>query len=129
MAAPACEQTAMQLSVQVPAGASATKIKIKRVELVDDAGKPFSTLTARAASKWDGRGAYVPWDESVAAGKTEFAVSYKLTSPDWSKLAGGKMEAAGKKFTMRVTVTISDKDSTVEKQSTVVITPEPSVVT
>lgn len=129
MPAPACEQTAMQLSVKVPDGAAVTKLRIKRVELLDAGGKPFGTLTARAASKWNGTDAYVPWDETIAAGKSDFAVSYKLTSPDWNKIAGGKWGAAGKKFTLRVTVMVSDKDSTVEKQATVEITPEPAVVT
>lgn len=119
---PACEQTAMQLAVQVPSGTRATTIKIKRVELLDETTRPVGTLTARAPSKWDGTGAYVTWDQSVAATKADFVVSYKLTSPAWHKLAsGGRWAAAGKKFLLRVTVAISDKDRTIEKQSIVVV--------
>ena len=125
---PACEQTAMQLAVQVPAGASATKIQIKQVELLDS-GKVVGVLTARAPSKWDGKGAYVTWDEAVAAAQADLAVSYKLSAPDWAKLTNGRWNAASKKFALRVTVTISDKDRTIEKQSIVPAMPEPAVAT
>ena len=57
------------------------------------------------------------------------AVSYKLSAPDWNKLAGGQWQAASKKFALRVTVSISDKDRTVEKQSIVPAMPEPAVAT
>lgn len=123
----ACEQTAMQLAVQVPDGAAATKIAIKRVELLDDKGAVFSTLTARDASKWNGS-AYVKWDEAIATGKASFGVSYKLSSPEWTKL-GGKAAGMGKMFTLRAVVTVSDKDRTIEKQATVSISIEPAAVT
>lgn len=128
MPQPACEQTAMQLSVQVPDGAAATKLEIKQVELLDDAGKSMGMLTARGPSRWDGKGTYVTWDEAIAGGKNELAISYKLSSPDWSKV-GGRWSAAGKKFALRVTMSISDKDRTIEKQAVVVIMPEAAVST
>ncbi|MBA2539813.1 MAG: hypothetical protein H0V17_09280 [Deltaproteobacteria bacterium] len=125
---PACEQTAMQIAVTIPAGVSATKIKIKQVELLDDAGKAIGVLAARAASKWDGKGAYVAWDEAIA-GKGDLVVSYKLTAPDWIKISNGRWNATSKRFSLRVTVSISDKDRTIEKQSIVPIAPEPAVAT
>ncbi len=126
---PACEQTAMQLSLQAPDGTAATKLKVKQVELLDDAGKSLGMLTARAPSKWDGKGTYVPWDEAIAGGKSDVAISYKLSSPDWSKVSGGRWGAAGKKFALRVTFAISDKDRTIEKQALVVVMPEAAVST
>ena len=123
----ACEQTVMQLALDVPADAAATTFKIKRVELLDDQGTLFSTLTARAPSRWNGR-AYVAWDETVATGKTTLAVSYKLSAPDWSK-THGKLGASGKRFTLRVTTAISDRERTIEKQAIVLVMPEPAAVT
>ncbi len=123
----ACEQTVMQLALDVPADAAATTIKIKRVELLDDQGELFSALTARAPSKWSGS-AYVAWDETVPAGKARLAVSYKLSAPDWSK-THGKLGASGKRFTLRVTTTISDRERTLEKQTLVLVMPEPAAVT
>lgn len=123
---PACEQTAMQLLVGVPDGAVATTLKIKTVELLDDKGAVVGTLTARAPSKWDGKGTYVAWDEAVTG---SVAVSYKLSAPDWNKLTGGIWNAASKKFALRVTVAVSDKDRTIEKQAIVPVMPEPPVAT
>jgi len=85
-------------------------------------------LTARAPSKWDGKGAYVAWDEAIA-GKGDLAVSYKLTAPDWNKVTNGRWDANSKRFALRVTVSISDKDRTIEKQSIVPTAPEPAVAT
>lgn len=126
---PACEQTAMQLLVGVPSGAVATTLQIKRVELLDDKGAVVGTLTARAPSKWDGKGAYVTWDEAVTPTTGSLAVSYKLSAPDWNKLTGGMWNAASKKFALRVTVSISDKERTIEKQAIVPVMPEPPVAT
>lgn len=117
----------MQIAVQIPDGATATKIEIKQVELLDDSGKSVATLTARAPSKWSGS-AYVAWDEAIA-GKGDLVASYKLSAPDWNKLTGGRWQAASKRFSLRVTVSISDKDRTIEKQSIVPTTPEPAVAT
>jgi hypothetical protein len=125
---PACEQTSMQVALRAPAGAAATKIRIKQIELLDHTGKSVGTLTARAPSKWDGKGTYVSWDEALAAG-TELVASYKLSAPDWTTLTGGRWNAPSKRFSLRVTVTISDKDRTIEKQSIVPTTPEPAVAT
>lgn len=125
---PACEQTSMQLLVGVPAGAVATKLAIKTVEMLDDKGVVIGTLTARAPSKWDGKGTYVAWDEAVTPATGSLAVSYKLSSPDWNKL-GGQWSAASKKFALRVTVSVSDKDRTIEKQSIAPVMPEPPVAT
>lgn len=126
---PACEQTAMQLQVFVPDGASPTKLQIKNVEVLQD-GKSVGTLTARAPSRWDGSSTYVPWDEAVSASGGGLVASYKLSAPDWNKIAnGGRWAAAGKQFTLRVTVAISNKDRTIEKQSIVVVAPEPAVAT
>lgn len=126
---PACEQTAMQLLVGVPDKAFATKLSIKTVELLDDKGTVVGTLTARAPSKWDGKGTYVTWDEAVTAAGGSVAVSYKLSAPDWNKLTGGIWNAASKKFALRVTVSISDKERTIEKQAIVPVMPEPPVAT
>jgi hypothetical protein len=126
---PACDQTAMQLSLKVPDGASASTIKIKKVELLDDSGKSVASLTWRAPSKWDGSSAYVAWDEAIPAGKANHVVSYKLSAPDWNALTGGRWNAPSKRFNLRVTVTIGSKDKTIEKQSIQPATPEPHVVT
>jgi hypothetical protein len=125
---PACEQTAMQLSVKVPAGVAATSLKVKKVELLDDGGAVVGELTARAPSKWDGS-AYVAWDEALPGGSSPVSASYKLTAPDWNKLTGGRMNAPSKRFRLRVTFAIGSKDRVVEKQSIVPAMPEPVVVT
>jgi hypothetical protein len=125
---PACEQTAMQLSVKVPAGVAASSIKVKKVELLDDAGTAVGELTARAPTKWDG-GAYIAWDEALPGGAAQLSASYKLTQPDWNKLTGGRMNAPSKRFRLRVTFAIGSKDRVVEKQSITPAMPEPVVVT
>jgi hypothetical protein len=129
MPQPACDQTAMQLSLKVPDGVGASTIKIKTVELLDTSGKALATLTPRAPSKWNGSSAYVAWDEAIPAGKADHVVSYKLTAPDWNALTNGRWNAASKRFNLRVTVTIGDRDKTIEKQSIQPAAPEPHVST
>src|SRR5262245_11430640 len=47
-----CEQTSMQLSIKVPAGAKPTTLKIVKVELLDDKGKLLETLASYTPRMW-----------------------------------------------------------------------------
>lgn len=113
--AAACDQTSMQLAMRSSASAAMT-IHIKQVELLDSGGKVLEVLTARKPSKWADDGSYVSWDETVAANQT-LAASYSLSSPSWDKIAEGRVKAHTKVFALRVTVTVGNAETTVEKQS------------
>jgi hypothetical protein len=111
-----CEQTTMQLSIKAPAGIQPTKIKIKKIELLDSKGKVLEVLTSKSPTKWDGSSSYITWNESIAAGESVKAM-YNLTAPNWNKLTNGRWNAHSKTFQLRVTVTIGTANKTVEKQS------------
>jgi hypothetical protein len=106
----------MQLSFKAPVGIKPTTIKIKRVELLDAKGKLLEVLTSRSPGRWTPEGAYVAWDERLAAGQT-VASTYELDSPNWDKLTNGRWSAHSKTFQLRVTVTLGTASKTVEKQS------------
>lgn len=121
---PACEQTQMQLAIQ--AHGQRSSLKIKRIELLDKDGKVVGELTAREPSRWqDSR--YVAWDEAIAG--QDLVASYKLTAPDWDKLTKGRWNAASHRFQLRVTVTIGNRERTIERQSITPAMPEPEVAT
>jgi hypothetical protein len=123
-----CTPTSMQLAVRAPSDAKPTTIRIKKVELLDPKGNVLETLASRGPSKWDQRGAYVAWNEQVAAGERVEA-SYLLATPDWNKHAGGKWNAHAKVFQLRVTVAVGDAERTIEKQSVVPAMLAPEVET
>lgn len=123
MPQPACEQTSMQISIK--ARGQKTKIKIKRVELLDTKGKVVGELTARSPMRWNGS-TYVTWNEAVTE---DGSVSYKLTAPDWQKLTNGRWNAGASRWQLRVTVTVGDRDRTIDKQSITPALPEPEVAT
>lgn len=122
---PSCEQTSLQLSFH--ANGAATKIQIKKIELLDTSGKQLGTLQPRKPTKWSDSGAYVEWDQVVAAGATMKA-SYSLSAPDWDKLPGGRFDATTT-YKVRVVVTVGDKEQSFEKEATVSATQEAPVVT
>lgn len=107
-----CEQTTMQLSIK--AGAAAA-IHIKRVELLDRAGKVVGTLTPRSPSRWVDS-AYQPWNERVEAGQ-DVTASYALSAPSWDTLPGGRDPSAV--YRARVTISIDGEDRTVDKAATI----------
>lgn len=122
-----CTQTSMQVSITThPRLAKATRIKIKKVELLDDRGRRLETLVATRPSTWTGK-AYTPWNEAVSANQ-RLVTSYVLSTPSWHKL-GGRRTAHTRKFQVRVTVAVGTKDRTIEKQATTVAYMEPDVDT
>ncbi len=123
-----CEQTTMQLWLRTPAGPGPTTIRIKRVELLDAKGKPVGELAARQPSKWDDKGSYVTWDETVAPDQ-RLVASYALSSPDWNTITNGRWNAAGKTFTLRVTVVVGSSERTVERQALSPAMIEPQIET
>jgi hypothetical protein len=123
----ACEQTSMQLSLRSAVG-TPTTIHVKQVELLDKDGKVLEILTATSPSRWDDRGVYGSWDETVAANQT-LAVSYTLSSPHWDRVAESRWKAHTKAFALRVTITAGDAEQTVDKQSIQPVMLEPPVAT
>ncbi len=122
-----CEQTSMQLTL-TPAIDLKSGVKIKRVELLDKQDKVVQTLTASAPVQWSvSAGAYVKWDEKI--GKDAVRASYNLSSPDWSKLTNGRMNAPSHTFQLRVTLSVGSSDRTVEKTAIVPARVAPMVVT
>jgi hypothetical protein len=122
-----CEPTSMQLSL-TSRSATSTTIKIKRVELLDNNGKVLEVLTSSVPTQWAAKGGYVQWDESIAPNGS-VKVSYRLNSPNWAKLTGGRMKAHTYTFQLRVTVTIGNENRTVEKQQITPARIAPMVVT
>lgn len=122
-----CNQTSMQLTFTAQSGIRPTTIKIKRVELLDTNGKVLEVLSVGVASFWT-QNAYYAWNQQVRASEVVRA-SYTLSSPDWNKLTGGRMKAHAHTFQLRVTVTVGNGQTTVEKQSITPARIEPMVVT
>ena len=120
-----CEQTTLQLSLHAKGGA--TKIEIKRIELLDASGKQLGTLQPRKPTKWADDGTYTPWDQVVAAGAT-MSASYSLSAPDWAHLAGGRFDPSVT-YKVRVVVTVGDKEQSFEKEATVSTHVEAPVMT
>jgi hypothetical protein len=73
-------------------------------------------------------GAYQKWNEKLA-GKDPVRATYNLTSPDWNKLTGGRMNAPSHVFQLRVIVTVGGAERTIEKQAITPARVEPMVVT
>lgn len=121
-----CAQTSMQLSITTHPQLATTAIKIKKVELLDDKGKPLETLKPSKPSKWTGK-AYAAWNESVAANE-KLVASYLLTTPNWNKV-GGRRAATSKKFQLRVTLDIGGKDKAIDKKVTAAAFIDPQVDT
>ncbi|MEO8700316.1 MAG: hypothetical protein ABI867_09745 [Kofleriaceae bacterium] len=119
----ACEQSAIVLALTSTGGA--TKIKIKKVEVVDSENKPLGTLTFRKPALWQGD-TYVAWDEALAEKQTA-QVSYDLTEFDWNKVPGGRYSPTP--LTVRVTLEVGSEERTVEKQTQLQAMPDPDVVT
>jgi len=124
-----CDQTSMQLSLRATAGTGSTSVsvKIKKVELLDEAGNFLTDLSARAPTRWDGA-TYKQWNQTLDAGQT-LAASYSLSSPNWEKLTGGRWQAHTKTFQLRVTLTVGSSNRTVDKQSITPAMLEPAVPT
>ncbi len=123
-----CEQTSMQLSLHASGGPGPMKIQIKKIDLLDASDKVLGQLTARKPSRWDDKGNYVTWDESIAPSQT-IATSYLLSSPDWNKISNGRLNAQGKLFKLRVTITVGSSERTVEKQVMTPFAIEPTIQT
>ncbi len=114
----------MQLMIK---SASATTIKVTKVELLDDKGKLLQVLTSRAPKQWSDP-KYVTWDEKVAGGQKVQAM-YDLSMPNWDKLTNGRWSAHEKSFQLRVTVAVGGANKTVEKQSITPVRLPPPVPT
>lgn len=123
-----CQQTSMQLYFRASAPAS---VKVKKVELLDVAGKYLQDLTPRLPTQWNGS-AYVAWDEKVVGGNTQVSASYALAAPNWDRL-GGRMTAQTRSYHLRVVIAVGDAEHTLEKMSitpvVIEVHPEPDVVT
>ena len=118
-----CDQTAVQLSIRSPATAPATRVTMKRVELLDRDGTLLEVLPSHSPSRW-GTDQFVPWNEYAVPGQT-MAVGYKLRSPDWSKIPNANKRS----FKMRVTVAVGDKVQTFEATAELRIEDTSNVVT
>ena len=126
----ACQQTTMQLTLTAPDKLPPTSVEVVKIELLDEGTKAsLGALTAREPNVWRSDGQYQPWDGHVLA-SDRLNVSYKLSAPDWTRLAGSRAAAAGKSFLMRVTLRIGGQESAVDRvvQSAPLIV-EPHVVT
>ena len=111
-----CEQTAMQLSVAAAPGGAPAVLKVKKVELFDDAGTSLGELTASSPTWWTTRGAYEPWDQQVTPG--QLSVSYG--EPAGLDEDGDRWNRT---FTLKVTVGIGSADQTVHRDVEMVSAP------
>ena len=118
-----CEQTAVHLSIRSATAASATTIKMKRVELLDRNGEVLEVLTSHSPSQW-GTDRFVAWDEVTVPGQI-MAVGYKLSSPNWAKIPNANKRS----FKMRVTVMVGSSVQTLEATAELRIEDTSNVVT
>ncbi|MEJ7598609.1 MAG: hypothetical protein WKG01_11930 [Kofleriaceae bacterium] len=109
-AARRCEQTSMQLTVTSPKGAKPTTLKIKKVELFDDAGKSLGVLAASSPTRWSAKGAYQAWDQKLGGGE-QASVSYVLAQPKWDHIAN----RWNRSYTLKVTATVGSDDQALQK--------------
>lgn len=105
-----CQQTSMQLSIVTPAGGDGRVLRVKKVELFDDAGTKIGDLTPRTPMVWSEKASeYTAWNEKVAPG-ANLAVSYALSAPDWS----GVQNRWGKTYVLKAIVTVDGSDQSVQ---------------
>jgi hypothetical protein len=119
-----CHRTSIQLAIK--AFGQNVPIKIKYVGLMDDGGKDLGELTVRKPLHWVDD-AYVTWDEHTR-GK-DVTASYVLSSPNWSKLTNGKLNAAGRVFHLRVIVSVGGRERTLDARAKIPAIIEPPAVT
>lgn len=119
-----CVQTSLQLKVK--AGAQASSLRVKRIELIAPDGKSMD-LTANVPLTWSSNGTYKRWDQTIAANESK-AVSYTLASPDWNQL-GGRWAAQSRQFQVRVTLTVDANERVFETKAAVAAMIEPMIET
>ncbi len=100
----------MQLSVVAAAGGAATRLSVKKVELLDDQGAMIGELMASTPSVWDPIGAYRAWDEGVAPGQ-DLSVSYALSQPPWDSVSGRR----NRTYVLRAVITIGGGEQSVQR--------------
>ncbi len=100
----------MQLSVIAPAGATASQLTVKKVELFDDKGVLIGEVTPRTPTVWAQDGTYKSWDQQVAAGQ-ELSVSYALTQPPW----GAVHERWNRTYVLKAVITVGGADRSVQR--------------
>jgi len=105
----ACEKTSMQLSARLGDGLPPATLEVKSVELLTANGASLGLLTASAPRVWDGGGAYRAWDQQLSSNRQ--AVTYELSTPDWSKVADRHSES----FVLKVVVTVGGADRTLQR--------------
>ena len=105
-----CQQTSMQLSIVTPAGGEGRVLRVKKVELFDDAGTKIGDLTPRTPMVWSEKvSEYTAWNEKVAPG-ANLAVSYALSAPNWS----GVPNRWAKTYVIKAVVTVDGSDQSVQ---------------
>lgn len=119
-----CDQSALQLQLVAAASPNATVIAIRKIELLDEAGKVLGELTPRSPTQWMPSGQYTAWDQSIAGGAT-IKASYALSAPTWPAYGLTLATAAQQTFRLRVTVTANGSEQVVSGQATVVSPPTP----
>jgi hypothetical protein len=113
-----CEQTAMQLAI---AASADTEVRIKSVEVLDEAGKSLGVLTASKPTRWmDARSAYEAWDEKVVAGDTARA-SYVLSQPAFIN----RWEERDRTYTVKVVASVGGVDQPLQTAVMIVGQPAP----
>ena len=111
-----CQQTSVQLAFHATNTSGATPVKIKKVELLDAAGKVLGELAASSPMRWSEKGTYEAWDQNIAPNE-HASISYMLASPAWNSMEGGQYGQANKMFQLRVTVAIGAQDRVIEKKA------------
>jgi hypothetical protein len=106
-----CEQTSMQLNIFA---GDASSLRVKSVELFDEAGKSLGTLTASKPTRWSSTTmTYEGWDEAFTAG-AESNVSYVLSQPKWDHIA----DRWNKTYTLKTVLSVGGIDQTAQKDVT-----------
>ena len=114
-----CEQTSMQLAI---VGADKTDVRIKSVEVFDDAGKSLGVLSASKPTRWvDSSATYEPWDETVLAGQTS-SVSYVLSQPGFVD----RYDSHDRTYTVKVVASVGGVAQPL--QTTVMVVGQPAPV-
>ena len=121
-----CQQSNMQIAFDASAGEGSATIEVVTVRLIDAVdGLAVDTLTSRDPQRWN-ESEYVTWDQQLAA-SAHLRSSYKLSSPDWTRIGGGSpWTTYGHRYLIEVVLRVDGVERTIRSAE---LNREPEVAT
>ena len=101
----ACQQTNMQITVESHGDTRTAKLEVLSARLLESVSlTEVDTLKARDPQSWDGA-KYTTWNEAIAP-QASSSVSYKLSSPNWSKSTGNNWDSYKTRYVLDVVIKV-----------------------